>query len=108
LFAGVGMDLALTGRNWPVNGSSFFCIMVIIATKRPKLSIQDENEWLDHDPAARFINNLTFHKRNKPVFQSRCCGKNSQKCRDNRSSTTNYKVASGYQKKVATVGQGAT
>jgi len=102
------MDLALTGRNWPVNGSSFFCIMVIIATKRPKLSIQDENEWLDHDPAARFINNLTFHKRNKPVFQSRCCGKNSQKCRDNRSSTTNYKVASGYQKKVATVGQGAT
>jgi len=62
------MDLALTGRNWPVNGSSFLCIMVIMATKPPpKLSIQDQNEWLEYDPAARFINNLPFHKRNKCV-----------------------------------------
>jgi hypothetical protein len=42
--------------------------MVIMATKPlPKLSIQDQNERLEHDPAARFINNLPFHKRNKPV-----------------------------------------
>jgi hypothetical protein len=39
-----------------------------MATKSPpKLSIQDQNERLEHDPAARFINNLPFHKRNKPV-----------------------------------------
>ena len=75
LFAGVDMDLALTGRNWSVNGSSFFCIMVIMATKPPRnFQFQDQNEWLEYDPAARFINKLPFHKCNKPV-PKQCCGK---------------------------------
>jgi hypothetical protein len=38
-----------------------------MTTKPPKLSIQDEAEWLERDPAARFINNSPFHKRNKLV-----------------------------------------
>jgi hypothetical protein len=42
--------------------------MVIMATKPSlKLSIQDKKEWLEHDPAAGFINDLPLHKRNKPV-----------------------------------------
>jgi hypothetical protein len=57
------MGLALMGRDWPVNGSSFVLRIFSIATKPPKLSIRDENEWLEHNPVARFITNLPFYKR---------------------------------------------
>jgi hypothetical protein len=37
--------------------------MVIMTTKSPpELSIQDQIEWLEHDPAAKFINNLSFQQ----------------------------------------------
>jgi hypothetical protein len=75
-----------------------------MATKSsPKLSIQDQNEWLEHDPVARFINNSPFHNRNKLV-PKQVLRQELSKMYETTDPRQITKDASGYQKKVATVG----
>jgi hypothetical protein len=56
-----GHGFGIDGEELACKRSSFLYIMVIMATKPPpKLSIQDEAEWLEQDSAARLINNSPF------------------------------------------------